>query len=143
RHPVRGLALAIGNIGMSRVGQDGAGPAGRRQEVVMGGAVQRPSGGAVRRKVGYGVGGEGGPRSRGGGQEASGDGYQREFAHRTPSRILGNGCFILHRGRTPRSSQSTTKSSLPRAARCSAPDCTAHAFSAFPRSREISMILRM
>src|SRR5262249_43840917 len=102
---------------MGRVGQDGAGPAGRRQEVVMGGAVQRPSGGAVRRKVGYGcslvfvcLGGEGGPRSRGGAQKANGDAYQREFGHRTPSRILGNGCFILHRGRTPRSSQSTTKS---------------------------------
>jgi hypothetical protein len=42
RSPVGRLALAVGNIGIGLVERGGARPAGRRQEVVMVGAVQRP-----------------------------------------------------------------------------------------------------
>jgi hypothetical protein len=51
RDPVSRLALAIGNIGVGLVGQDRAGPARRRQEVVVGWTVQVPSGVGIRAEV--------------------------------------------------------------------------------------------
>src|ERR1700738_1730034 len=95
RDPISRLALAIGNIRMGLVVRDGAGTTRRRQEVVMGGTIQRPSGAAVRGEVGHGcgfvfrlVGGAGRPRSGDGTQEARGDAYQREVGHRGSSAHL-------------------------------------------------------
>src|SRR3984893_6181728 len=51
RDPIGRLALAIGNIGVGLVEHDRAGPARRRQEVVVGRTVQVPTGDGVRAKV--------------------------------------------------------------------------------------------